>query len=68
MSDPDVTIPDPDGIPKTSDQLDGKDREHDAAAQEDDQQPTDDDGALQEEEAEDVTLGGVAGQAGVGNA
>ena len=67
MSDSDVVVPDPDGVPKTSDQLQGKDREQDASAQEKDQAPETDDESLQEEESEDVTAGGVAGQAGVGN-
>jgi hypothetical protein len=67
MSDPDGAIRDPEGIPATSDQLSGDEREHDASAQEEDQQPATDEGALQEEESDDVTLGGVAGQAGLGN-
>jgi hypothetical protein len=67
MSDSDGAFSDPEGIPATSDQLKGDDREHDSSAQEEDQQPVSDEGAVEEEESDDVTLGGVAGQAGLGN-
>ncbi len=68
MSDPGTNIPDPDGVPKTSDQLEDEDREQDAAAEDSDDQAVMDDENVEEEESDDVTLGGVAGQAGVGNA
>jgi hypothetical protein len=68
MTDPGTSIPDSDGVPRTSDQLEGEDREQDAAAEDSDDQVAVDEEAVNEEESSDVTLGGVAGQAGVGNA
>jgi hypothetical protein len=67
MSDPDGSIADPEGVPKTSDQLPDNDQAQDASAQEEEQQPGVDEEALEEEESDDVTTGGVAGQAGLGN-
>jgi len=67
MSDSGTNLPDPDSIPKTSDQLEGQDREQDAAAEDSEDQVATDDETIGEEESDDVTLGGVAGQAGVGN-
>lgn len=67
MTNTDVGIPDPEGVPKTSDQLDGGDQEQEASAQEPDEGATADQDSLEEEESDDVTAGGVAGQAGIGN-
>jgi hypothetical protein len=65
---PDTDAPSEDDLVKTSDELDGRDAEHDAAAQEEDQDPASDDGALEDDESATVTNAGVIGQAGIGNA
>jgi hypothetical protein len=67
---PETDLPGEDDLVKTSDELDGRDAESDAAAQEEDQQPADadGDGALEDDESATVTNAGVIGQAGIGNA
>ena len=64
---PDNSEPGEDDLVKTSDELDGRDAQHDVSAQEE-QEPAEDAGTVEDDESATATNAGVVGQAGIGNA
>jgi hypothetical protein len=65
---PDSSEPGEDDLVKTSDELDGRDAQHDVSAQEAEQEPAEDAGTVEDDESATATNAGVVGQAGIGNA